>query len=177
MVPIHTAVYPNEILREAGLLRTNAQGDIDPGSAAAAMAGSAVANVYLNPAAKESDLLARVEKALRSVRVDGASPWDRVVRRADAGPLGLDAPESGDLILLGRPGISVSMSIVPGKTSGPPASYGGHGYRNAFAPLDATFLAAGPGIRPEKVGEFPSWRIATFVSRILGLEPPRQASP
>ncbi len=177
MVPLSAAVYPNEILRQAGFLRTGVKDEIDPGSQAAAMAGSGVANIYLNPAAAEKNLLERVENAMRSFRIGGESPWDRVVRRADAGPLGLDAPESGDLILLARPGISVSMRIEAGRTSGAPASYGGHGYRNVYPPLDATFLAAGPGIARERVEEFPSWRIASFVSRVLGIAPPRDATP
>lgn len=177
MVPLFTTVYPDEILREAGLLRVSARGGIDPASAAAAMAGSGVAHVFLDPVTAPAGALEAIEKLFAGFRVAGESPFDRIVRRADAGPLGLDAPESGDLILLARPGVSVSMEVVPGRTSGNPADYGGHGYRNVFPELDATFLAAGPGIARERVEEFPSWRIAARVSRALGIEPPRQAAP
>jgi predicted AlkP superfamily pyrophosphatase or phosphodiesterase len=177
LVPVRTAVYVNEILREAGLLRLDAKGEVDPESAAVAMAGSGVANVFVNPKKAPPGTLDRVESVLEGFRVAGESPWDRVVRRADAGPLGLNAPESGDLIALARPGFAVSMSIEAGRTSGRPLSYGGHGYRNAFPALDATFLAAGPGIARERIEEFPSWRIAGFLSRVLGIDPPRDAAP
>jgi predicted AlkP superfamily pyrophosphatase or phosphodiesterase len=177
MVPLSTTVYPNEILREAGFLRVSAKGGIDPASAAAAMAGSGIAHVFLNTATAPAGGLQAIERLFAGFRVNGESPFDRIVRRSDAGPIGLDAPESGNLILLARPGVSVSMEVVPGRTSGTPADYGGHGYRNVFPELDATFLAAGPGIARERAEEFPSWRIAARVSRALAIDPPRQASP
>jgi predicted AlkP superfamily pyrophosphatase or phosphodiesterase len=177
MVPIWTTIYPNEILRQAGFTRMSGGETIDPSSAAAAIAESGIANVYLNPRAAPTDALARIEKLFTDFRVGGESPFDRIVRRADAGPLGLDAPESGDLIVIARPGFNFSTSAFAGKTSGVPKNYGGHGYRNAFAPLDATFFAAGPGIAPARVDEFPSWRIASFVCRTLGIDPPRDAAP
>ncbi len=177
MVPLLTAVYPNEILRQAGLLRLTSDEKIDPGSAAAAITTSGVANVYLNAAAAPPGALSSIEKLFREFRVEGESPWDRVVRRENAGDLGLDAPESGDLILLARPGISVSMRVGHGRLTGRPADYGGHGYRNVYPQLDATFLAAGPGISPGRVEEFPSWRIASRVCRALGIAPPRDAAP
>ncbi len=177
MVPIWTSIYPNEILREAGLLSLSSDGSIDPGSAAAAMAGGGIAHVFLNPATASPEEAQAIERLFAGFRVNGESPFDRMVRRADAGPLGLDAPESGDLILLARPGISVSMRVVPGHTSGTPVDYGGHGYRNVFPALDATLLAAGPGIAHERVEEFPSWRIAARVCHALGIRPPRDASP
>ena len=99
------------------------------------------------------------------------------MRRADAGQLGLDAPESGDLIVIARPGFNFSTAAVAGRTSGNPVNYGSHGYLNVYAPLDATFFAAGPGIAPATVDEFPSWRIASFLCRVLGIEPPRGAAP
>ena len=118
MVPLRSTVYPDEILRQAGLLRVTADGKIDPASPAVAITSSGEANVYLNPATATPGTLDAVQKALSGFRLDGESPWDLLVRRADAGPLGLDAPESGDLILLARPGIYVSMDVTPG---GPPA--------------------------------------------------------
>jgi hypothetical protein len=176
MVPLTAAVYPNEALRQAGFLRLTGDDKIDPGSAAAAMTGSGVGNVYLNPAAAPPGALDAIEKVMKDLRVDGASPWDRVVRREEAKDLGLDAPESGDLILLARPGISVSMRAGNGRLTGRPADYGGHGYRNVYPPLDATFLAAGPGIPRSRIEEFPSWRIASLLCRTLGIAPPRSAA-
>ncbi|MGH9369557.1 MAG: alkaline phosphatase family protein [Thermoanaerobaculia bacterium] len=177
MVPLLSAVYPNEVLRQAGFLRLAADGRIDPGSAAVAITTSGIAHVYVNAATAPPGALEAIERLFAGFRPDGESPWDRVARRSAAGDLGLDAPESGDIILLARPGVSVSMRAGHGRLTGRPADYGGHGYRNAFAPLDATFLAAGPGIAPERVEEFPSWRIASRLCRALGIQPPRDAAP
>jgi hypothetical protein len=177
MTTTATAVYPNEILRASGDLRRRADGSVDPASFAVAMAGSGVANVYVNAATAPPGTAARLVELFGRFRADGVSPWDRVLRRADAGPLGLDAPESGDVILLARPGVGVSMSVVPGRVSGPASHYGGHGYRNVFPALDAAFLAAGPGVAPGRVDDFPSWRIAGFLARLVGMDPPRDAAP
>lgn len=174
MTPIRTTIYPNEILRQAGLTRMSGEETLDPSSPAAAIAESGIANVYLNPAKAPPDALARIEKLFADFRVGGEAPFDRIV---DAGPLDLDAPESGDLVVIARPGFNFSTAAIAGRTSGTPVNYGGHGYLNVYASLDATFFAAGPGIASATLDEFPSWRIASFLSRVLGIEPPRGAAP
>ncbi|MEP6767636.1 MAG: alkaline phosphatase family protein [Acidobacteriota bacterium] len=174
MAPLWAEIYPDEILREAGLVTRAADGSIDPSSKAAVMATSGVAHVYVNPAAPPGTL-DQAERLLSRFRVRGETPWDRIVRREQAGPLTLDAPESGDLILLARPGYHLSMKMVPGQTSGVSEEYGGHGYRAAFPELDATFLAAGPGVSRGRVKEILSTTIAARIAAALGIEPPRQA--
>jgi hypothetical protein len=59
---------------------------------------------------------------------------------------------------------------------GVPSGLGGHGYLNVHPQLDATLLAAGPGIRPGRVPRIRSWEIAARVAAALGMEPPRQAA-
>ena len=93
------------------------------------------------------------------------------MRRAQAGPLTLDAPESGDLVLLAKPGIHLSTR-APGVVEGPPEEYGGHGYRAVFHQLDATFLAAGPGVPRGHVPEISSTAIAGRVSAAMGIAAP-----
>ncbi len=175
MTPLRLEVYPGEILRERGFVTTGSRDStIDPSSSAVAFATSGLAHVYVNPRAP-AGTLDEVERLLIGFAVAGESPWDRIVRRAAAGELTLDAPESGDLILLSKPGIGVSMRMDPGVTSGPAEEYGGHGYRAAYRDLDATFLAAGPGVPRGRVEEISSRSIAMRVAAALGIEPPRQA--
>ena len=175
MTPLHTELYPPELLVENGFTKVRPEGGIDPSSAAVAMVSSGVAHVFVNRSAP-AETLDSVEALLTAFRVRGESPWDRVARRNSAGDLGLDAPESGDLILLAKPGYHLSMSLKPGRLFGPSEEYGGHGYRAAFPQLDATFLAAGPGIPPERIEEMPSTLIASRVAAALGIEPPRNAA-
>src|SRR5262249_7704364 len=144
MTPLHTELFPSQLLVENGFTKVRGESGIDPSSAAAALASSGVAHVYVNPAAP-AGAVARVEAGVAGFRAGGESPWDRVVRREAAGDLGLDAPESGDLIILAKPGYHFSMAMKPGRVSGPSEEYGGHGYRAAYPELDATFLAAGAG--------------------------------
>ncbi|HEX5134394.1 MAG TPA: hypothetical protein VFW81_03280, partial [Thermoanaerobaculia bacterium] len=89
--------------------------------------------------------------------------------------LGLNAPESGDLIVLAKPGFQF-VSSAGGAPLQKSHSYGGHGYRNVYPDLDATFFAVGPGIAHERVEEIGSWQIAARVARALGIAPPRQAA-
>ncbi len=173
MTPLWTELYPDEILREGGLV-TPGPGGIDPSSRTAAMATSGVAHVYVNPTAA-AGTLEEAERLLSQFRVGGETPWDRVVRREQAGSIALDAPESGDLILLAKPGYHLSMRMVPGRTSGPSEEYGGHGYRAAFPELDATFVAAGPGVPQGRVEEMSSTTIAARIASALGIAPPRHA--
>jgi hypothetical protein len=174
MTPLHTELYPPELLVENGFTKVRPDGGIDPASAAVAMVSSGVAHVYVNPAAP-AGTLDRVEALLAGFQVRGESPWDRVFRREAAGDLGLDAPESGDLILLAKPGYHLSMTLKAGRLSGPAVEYGGHGYRAVYPDLDATFLAEGPGVVPGRTEEMSSTLIASRVAASLGIEPPRNA--
>jgi len=177
MHPLWAEVFPNEILRRGGFVTADAAGGIAPESAAFAVASSGIVHVYLNPSANAAVVLPAVERAFRQLRVDGESPWDVVVARDEAGPLGLRAPESGDLILIARPGVGVSRSLRP--ETGPvgvPPGLGGHGYRNVYPRLHASFLAAGPGIPRGRIPEVRSWEIAARVAAALGIEPPRHAA-
>lgn len=177
MTPIWTEIYPNEVLRQAGLVRLDGGGKIASDSAAVAIVSGAIAHISLNKTTDRA-ALRKIENLFRDFHVAGASPFDRVVRREDARPLGLDAPESGDLIVLGKPGFRFSWRVREREGPVGPADHlGAHGYLNAYPDLYASFLAAGPDIPRERVGLIKSWEIASRVSKAIGMEPPRQASP
>lgn len=175
MTPIFAEIAVNSILREAGLLNVDEKNEPTPSSPVIAVTSSGIAHLHRNPNARPSTL-DRAERVLRDFRVDGQSPFDRIVRREGAGELGLNAPESGDLIVLLRPGFQFTRT-AEGDPVRPPHSYGGHGYRNVHPQVDATFFAAGPGIRRERVEKIGSWQIAAWVARAIGIEPPRNAAP
>ena len=175
MTPVWTEIFPNELLRRAGLVKLDARGRIDPSSRAVAIVEGAIAHVYLN-GGSDPALLDQVETALRDLKVRGESPWERIVRRGDAASLGLDAPESGDIIALARPGYHLSRRTPePATPVGLPTEYGAHGYRNVYPEIQACYLAAGPGIAKGHVDSINSWQIAARVAAALGIEPPRNA--
>ncbi|WP_049921168.1 alkaline phosphatase family protein [Halopiger djelfimassiliensis] len=84
-------VFPNRALREAGLLETDADGDVDlPRSDAFAMVDHQIAHVYADEGA-----LAEARAA-----IDGLGGIDAVLEGADAAARGVDHPNAGDLVLV-----------------------------------------------------------------------------
>ena len=174
MTPVWTDIALNEVLRQGGFVRRNAEGRVDASSSAMATINSGIGHIYVNASAP-AGTLEGIEKLLSGFRVDGESPWDRIVRRADARSLGLDAPESGDLIVLTKPGIVLSAR-TRAELVGRPQELGAHGYRNAYADIAASLVCAGPGIPHERIGDVRSWDIAARVARALGIAPPKNAA-
>lgn len=175
MTPLFAELSVNQILHDAGLVRLDEKGNISSASPTIAVTSSGIAHVHLNPDAS-AGTVDRAERAIRDYRVRGESPFDRVVRRESAGALGLRAPESGDVIVLAKPGVALSWRVRAGESPvAEPRNYGGHGYRNVYPQIDATFFAAGPGIPRGRVDTIGSWQIAARVAQALGIDPPRQA--
>ena len=176
MTAVWSEIYLNELLRHAGFLQLDANRRLAPTSPAVAVLETGIAHVYLNAAVDRSALV-RIEALLRDFRVRGESPWEQIVRREQAGPLGLNAPESGDLIVLAKPGFRMVKGFPEPQTPvGVATELGAHGYANAHPEVHASFLAAGPGIAHERVESIGSWQIAARVARALGIEPPRDAA-
>jgi predicted AlkP superfamily pyrophosphatase or phosphodiesterase len=176
MTAVWTELFPNEILREAGFLKADAKRQIDPSSPSVAVVDAGIAHIFLN-AGVDRSVLDRIEALFAAFRVRGESPWDKIVRREDAGPYGQNAPESGDLIVLLKPGFHFSKRLPDSESPvGIPTEHGAHGYSNASPQLHASFLAAGPGIAHEKLASINSWQIAARVAAALGIDPPRNAS-
>lgn len=176
MTPLVAELSVNQILHDAGLVTLDEEGRISSASPTIAVTSSGIAHVHVNPTAGP-DTLERAERAIREFRLRGETLFDRIVRREDAADLRLRAPESGDLIVLTKPGIATSSRVRRGASViAEPRSYGGHGYRNVYPDLDATFFSAGPGIPRGRVETIGSWQIAARVARALGIEPPRGAA-
>jgi predicted AlkP superfamily pyrophosphatase or phosphodiesterase len=177
MTPVWTEIYPNEILRQAGFVRRDAKRKVDPSSSAVAVVDAGIAHIYLNAGVGRGEL-DRIEALFAAFRVRGESPFEKLVRREQAEPFGQNAPESGDLIVLLKPGYHFSKALPEVESPvGLPSDHGAHGYWNVPPQLHASFLAAGPGIAHERVESINSWQIAARVARSLGIEPPRNASP
>ncbi len=177
MTPLVLELSVNQILHDAGFVRLDEEGRISSSSPTIAVTSSGIAHVHLNPAAA-AGTLDGAERAIRDYRFRGEAPFDRIVRRESAAALGLGAPESGDVIVLAKPGVALSSRVRAGASpAAEPRSYGGHGYRNVYPQIDATFFAAGPGIARGRVDTIGSWQIAARVAQALGIDPPRQAEP
>ena len=176
MTAIWAEISIIDILREASLVRLDADRKVLASSPLLPVPASGIVHIYRNPRAGP-DVIDRAERIVRDFRVAGESPFDRIVRREDAKDLGLQAPESGDLIVLARPGyLFAKEARADGALVGERGDYGGHGYRNVYPEVDATLFAAGPGIPHQVVDSIGSWEIAALVAKALGIAPPRDAA-
>jgi predicted AlkP superfamily pyrophosphatase or phosphodiesterase len=125
--------------------------------------------------AKPDDATATIATLRRTfASVDGIAEVAGAERYA---ALGLPSPEKekqmSDLLLFAKPGYAFGAS-KGGAVSTPVASTSGaHGYINSDPELDAIFIAAGAGVRPNSVLErVANVDIAPTIATILGLHMP-----
>lgn len=162
MVAIHTSLDPNALLKEQGLLAMDAAGRILPqGTAAYTVGSGGISQVYV--AAGRRDLLPRLRKLFAEWTVAGERPIERILTRREAREIGLDHPDTGDLILFAREGYSISAST----------SYGMHGHQASHRSMHGIFLALGSGVKPGKTGPVRNLDVAGRVAAWLGMEKPR----
>ena len=121
LAPVHTAIDANAVLKTAGLLRTTADGKVDPASTQAASFGSgAIAHIYVNLAGREpggivspeekDEVVRRMREIFGSLRAGEDTPIARVLTPAELAPLGLAHARGGDLVLFAASGYWFSMS-------------------------------------------------------------------
>ncbi len=183
-LPIHDVVNVNQALAEVGLLvPVERRGRTVPGpeSRVVAYTAGGCAHLYLNLAGREpggvvapaeaEEVLRRAARVMADLNQDGEPVVERIVRREEAAPLGLDSPNSGDLIVFMAPGYAAS-SRLGGALIEPSRYYGQHGYLNTHDELCGIFFARGAGVAHRKVREVAATDVAPFVARLLAMEPP-----
>lgn len=191
MDAIHSEVFPNRILQDAGLFRRTDDGRIDLAHTQILAPPWSDFFVVVNDqrwkdgqAMTPNERAAVLERA-REAFLDAKDPrtgkhlvW-RVFTAEEAPGLGLGGPKGGDLYLDFASGYyprSVpSDSVVALPRGG--GSLGMHGYWPQRRRMHAIFYAAGPGLRAGV--EIPGVRhidIAPTLSHVLGIPPPADAT-
>ena len=94
---------------------------------------------------------------------------ERILKRAEAAELGLDHPNSGDLIVFLRPGFTAS-SRLDGDPLAASRYYAQHGYLASHDAMCGVLLARGAGIVPAELEEMAATEVAPLVARWLGFE-------
>lgn len=169
MLPVHTAVDPNALLAEAGLL---AKKDVPAaGPAAYAIGDGGAAHVYVENGG--ASILTDLASRFAAWKVEGESPVLKVVDRQEAARMGLDHANSGDLVLFARDGY-VFRQLPEGKSSGPAPVYGAHGHLSTHPELQGIYLAAGAGIKRGSGGTVRATEVAPRVAAWLGISPPQE---
>ena len=121
-------------------------------------------------------VLADVASFFRGLKdEEGAPLFATVALRGEMATLGLDHPNSGDLVLLAGPGTTLRAGFPREGDAAPvllPADLAGqHGY-GPDPDLDGIFLHSGPGLAPERVGVVQAVDVAARIAARLGLSPP-----
>ena len=169
-----TTLYPNTLLRDAGLLTADAQGRIQGWRAVFHADGGLAALHVKDPADAES--VGRV-RALFEPRLGAPDSGLReILDAAEVERLGGSAAIR--LALNAQAGFAFSAALGPG-WSAPATSRGNHGYAPNRDELLASLIFTVPGRAPGgDVGVVPMTRIAPMLADWLGLElSPQAAEP
>ena len=182
VVPVHSEVRILLALEKAGLVEVVEEGgerQVAPDSPMGAAISGGCAHLYLNLAGREADgvvtlaeageLLARAARALADLELDGRPVVERILKRAEAAELGLDHPNSGDLVVFLRPGFAGS-SRLDGETIVPSSTYGQHGYLASHNAMCGVLFARGAGVPKAAQDELAATEVAPLVARWLGFE-------
>jgi predicted AlkP superfamily pyrophosphatase or phosphodiesterase len=166
MTPAHTLLDLDALLRDWGLA---AQAD--------AAGGGGICHVYIQPGLPDRErFLEALRSRLAAWTVDGDHPVERVFTRAEAAEIGMEHPNSGDLILFARPGYYFRDADDPvGDAPVLPAQiYGKHGYLNTHPAMQGIYLVLGHGVAKGSAGTVRNTDVAGRVAGWLGIEPPRR---
>lgn len=173
MAPVHTTIDPNVLLREQKLLAADAEGKIlQQGTSAYAVGSGGFSQVYVAPG--HSGLIPRLSRLFAGWTIGGERPVERVVTRKEAAAVGLDHPNSGDLILFVREGYNAHGELLKeGRASAPTNVLGMHGYLNSHPEVHGIYMAVGAGIAKGNAGTVQNPDVAGRVAAWLGIEKPR----
>jgi len=186
MAPIHTVVYVNTILEDAGLLTLdNRNYVVVEDTQAFAVASGGAAHIYINlvgheragtVTAEEYPLVQEQIMELFSTLSDpesGEMVFQRVLRQDELAPLHLDHLNAGDVFVQATPGYHLdgwrgNDYIFEGADF-----YGQHGYDSSLPEMYAMFIAAGASV-PATGETIPPVRIVDYaptIAALLGFEP------
>jgi hypothetical protein len=194
MAPVHTAIDLNALLRERGWLAASPLPGAEPadkgdgsGRAAGAFAigNGGMAHLYLaasangagspDEVAARRQLLTNLRDDLLAWRVGDDLPIERVLNQQEAAELGLDNPNSGDLIVFAREGYMFDDGPAPLGTqlTHPAPEYGHHGYLSSNSNMHGIYLAIGKDIKPgTTTGAVSNVDVAGRIAAWLGIQKP-----
>ena len=166
MLPVHTSVRLNTVLRSAKLLKwqtVEGQDRLDlKGSKALAFAAGGSAHIYVNLQGRDQPGVVAAEdyeavqkqimQALEGVKdSEGQAVFARIVRGQDLQALHLDSPSSGDVFAQVNPGYCLSDELGFSKVLGPPVVRAAAGYPSYLPEMSGIFVAAGDHLASDAV--------------------------
>ncbi len=159
MSPVHSTVYVNTVIEQAGLLSLDERDYVvvDQSRALAFTSGGAM-HVYINLAGHEKNGIVLKDEYLSIQNqivdlfsslvdpVSGEYVFQRVLAENELDSLNLDHPNSGDVYAQAHPGYDLDGWRGMDAVFAPSKMYGQHGYDSELPEMRAIFLAAGQGV-------------------------------
>ncbi len=189
IAPLWEVVHLNEVMRRAGLAEMEEAGGrprVGGRSRIAAVGSGGCAHLYVNlqgreeggvvPPAEREAVVRKAAQTLALLEVEGQPVVANMFRREELAPLGLDSPNSGDLVVFMRQGFAAT-SRIGGPIHEPASYHGQHGHRNTTPAMAAVWMARGAGVPVRTVQRASLTEVAAFVAQLAGVRPPRDAEP
>jgi predicted AlkP superfamily phosphohydrolase/phosphomutase len=192
MARVWETVRVNQLLQKAGLAEAESAERgwaVKATSRIVAFGSGGCLNLYVNLKGREptgvvepgerDKVLRAAAVALAGAQVDGHDVVEAMFRRRELGPLGLDSPDAGDLVVFLHPGFMGTSAIgAPGEPFHAPAEIAGqHGFLNTHPEMAAVWMARGAGVPVHRERSASLTGVAAFVAGIAGVQPPAQAAP
>lgn len=187
MMPVHTTVYLNTILRNAKLLqvKTSTAGEkVDQSKSRAwAWASGGSAHIYINLQGREllgtvapddyEKVQNEIVQALERVQGENGQPiFSRILKQQELSSIHLEATYSGDVWVQAAPGYCLSNELSK-KALAPSAHYADVGFNATLEEMRGIFIAAGNGLAFGKT-ILPVYLldVAPTIAKALGFQPP-----
>lgn len=159
MAPLHRIYYPNRVLALRGYIESS--GLTDPDSEqkkyfARAFSSGGLSHVYINLIGRNPNGIVAPGK-YEQMRQELIKVFEdeeaiaKVYTREATSELGLNHPNSGDIILVAKPGYHLTDLLNTGASLELATFYGQHGYHPSLPSMKALYAAWGPNIKPKKV--------------------------
>lgn len=171
--PIERVLYPNVLLRKAGLIEVKGPRVVSDNIRFVFQGGAAM--VYLDaPDDAARDALA--EKITRAL--DGADGYGKIIPPSQLSTVGVADPKvdphAPDMILFAKMGHvfgDTAAGDLPFREK--PERLGSHGHDATYPELHATFIASGAGIKAGvNLGEISNIDVAPTLAALLGIDLP-----
>ncbi|HEY9721327.1 MAG TPA: alkaline phosphatase family protein [Oscillatoriaceae cyanobacterium] len=181
--------YPNTILREAGLLKLDARGQVDlahtlvfypPGDGNYLVVNRKTRLGGIVPESQVASVLARAQKALAAVKAENGKPLLTEFLRPSVGnfDLGIGGPTGGDLYLDYQPGYYPEPDLNRASAFKllPPGT-GSHIFDPRREDMHTIQFYVGPGVkRGVTIGAVRNSDLAPTICQLLGIARPPQAT-
>jgi predicted AlkP superfamily pyrophosphatase or phosphodiesterase len=167
--PYEKLIKPNVVLKELGLVTTDADGKVTKRDAwCVAQGGSAF--VYILDESRRKEIAAELQD--RFAGLEGVSG---ILEPAEFTKLGVADPEKNPeaphLVLTTSPGYSFNDAVTAPAVASAGGLKGTHGHDPNPDYMHATFIAAGAGIKPgTKLDVIKNTDVAPTIARLLGFE-------